>query len=183
MESRVATRFSCTLFIVTRKIGRFLHLSLWLAVGTYSQTKQVQTKQETKLTLHAAGPFDVKLAPQKPDNPQAEEAKLGRMSLDKEFHGDLKAFSKGEMISLMTEAKGSAVYVAIERVTGKLHGRTGSFALHHTGIMTRGEPELTIRVVPDSGSGELTGITGSMTIKIEGKNHFYEFDYSLPDAK
>ena len=135
------------------------------------------------MTQHASGPFDVKLAPQKPDNPQAEEAKLGRMSLDKEFHGDLEASGKGEMISLMTETQGSAVYVAIERVTGKLHGRTGSFALHHTGIMTRGEPQLTVRVVPDSGSGELTGITGSMNIKIEGKKHYYEFDYSLPSAK
>ena len=135
------------------------------------------------MTHHAAGSSDVKLAPQKPDNPQAEEAKVGRMSLDKEFHGDLEAISKGEMISLMTETKGSTVYAAIERVTGKVQGRKGSFALHHTGIMTRGEPELVIKVVPDSGSGELTGITGSMTIKIEGKNHFYEFDYSLPDAK
>ena len=135
------------------------------------------------MSQHASGPFDVKLAPQKPDNPQAEEAKLGRMSLDKEFHGDLEASGKGEMISLMTETQGSAVYVAIERVTGKLHGRTGSFALHHTGIMTRGEPQLTVRVVPDSGSGELTGITGSMNIKIEGKKHYYEFDYALPSAK
>lgn len=135
------------------------------------------------MTHHASGPFDVKLAPQKPDNPQAEEAKLGRMSVDKEFHGDLEASSKGEMLSLMTDTPGSGVYVAIERITGKLKGRSGSFVLHHTGVMTRGEPELTVRVVPDSGAGELMGITGSMKIKIEGKKHFYEFDYMLPSAK
>ena len=135
------------------------------------------------MTQHAAGAFDVKLAPQKPDNPQAEEAKLGRMSLDKVFHGDLEASSKGEMLSILSEEKGSGAYVAIERVTGKLQGRTGSFVLHHTGVMTRGEPELSVKVVPDSGSGELIGITGSMTIKIEGKKHFYEFSYLLPAAK
>ena len=131
---------------------------------------------------HAAGTFDVKIAPQKPDNPQAEAANLGRMSIDKQFHGELAATSKGEMLSAMSEVKGSAVYVAIERATGKLHGRDGSFVLHHTGTMNRGEPRLTIHVAPDSGTGELTGLTGTMTIKIEGGKHFYEFDYELPAA-
>ncbi len=135
------------------------------------------------MTHQAAGAFDVKLALQKSDNPQSEEAKVGRMSIDKRFHGDLEASSKGEMLSSMSETKGSAVYVAIERVTGILHGHAGSFVLHHTGVMTRGEPSLNVTVAPDSGTGELTGLTGSMNIKIEGKNHFYEFSYALPAAK
>jgi hypothetical protein len=129
---------------------------------------------------HVTGVFDVKVTPQKPDNAPAEESKLGRMSIDKQFHGELEALSKGEMLSAMGEVKGSAVYVALERVTGKLQGRSGSFVLHHTGLMTRGEPSLVVKVAPDSGTGELTGITGSMIIRIEGGKHFYDFDFSLP---
>jgi hypothetical protein len=111
----------------------------------------------------------------------AGEAKLGRMSIDKQFHGELEASSKGEMLTAMTEVKGSAGYVAIERVTGTLAGRSGTFILQHTGRMTRGTPELSVTVVPDSGSGQLAGLTGKMTIRIEaGGEHFYEFDYSLP---
>jgi len=104
------------------------------------------------------------------------------MSIDKQFHGDLEATSKGEMLSAMTDTKGSAGYVAIERVTGKLQGRSGSFVLQHTGTMTRGEPQLTITVVPDSGSGQLVGLTGKMTIKITDGKHFYDFEYTLPEA-
>ena len=132
------------------------------------------------MTNHASGPFDVKVIPQKPDNKEAESANLGRMSLDKQFHGDLEAVSKGEMLSAMSEVKGSAGYVAMERVTGTLHGRKGSFVLQHTGTMTRGTPQLSVTVVPDSGTGELTGLSGSMNIKIEEGKHFYEFDYTLP---
>ena len=132
---------------------------------------------------HATGSFEVKVLPQKPDNKPEEEAKLGRLSIDKVFQGDLEGTSKGEMLSLMTEVKGSGVYVAIERVTGTLQGRKGSFALHHTGLMLRNKPQLSVTVVPDSGTGELTGLTGSMKINIEGGNHTYEFDYSLPDKQ
>jgi hypothetical protein len=130
----------------------------------------------------ASGTFEVKLAPQKPDNAEAEAAKLGRMSIDKRFFGDLDATSKGEMLSAMTEVKGSAGYVALERVSGTLHGRSGAFVLQHSGTMTRGAPQLSITVVPDSGTSQLAGLAGAMTIKIADGKHFYEFDYTLPEA-
>lgn len=112
---------------------------------------------------------------------KAEGSTLGRMSIDKQFHGDLEATSKGEMLSAMTAVQGSAGYVAIERVTGKLHGRSGSFVLQHAGTMTRGEPRLSVTVVPDSGSGQLVGLTGQMTINIAEGQHSYVFDYTLPN--
>ena len=132
------------------------------------------------MKTHASGTFEVKLAPQKADNSPAETANLGRMSIDKQFHGDLEGTSQGEMLSYMTEVKGSGVYVAIERVDGTIDGRSGSFVLHHTGIMSRGTPQLSVTVVPDSGTGQLTGIAGTLTIKIENGNHYYEFEYSVP---
>lgn len=135
------------------------------------------------MSSHAAGPFEVKMAPQKPDNPVAEAANLGRMSLDKQYHGELEATAKGEMLAITPDAMGSGVYVALERVTGTLKGRRGSFVLHHTGIMTRGFPQLTIEVVPDSGTGQLTGIAGKMNVNIAGGKHTYDFEYTLPDAQ
>jgi hypothetical protein len=135
------------------------------------------------MTNHANGTFEVKVSPQKPDNPVAESANLGRMSIDKQFHGDLDATSKGEMLSVMGGMKGSAGYVAVERVTGTLHGRSGSFALQHFGVMNRGVPELKVIVVPDSGDGRLEGLSGTLAIKIENGKHFYEFDYSLPTVQ
>lgn len=104
------------------------------------------------------------------------------MSLEKQFHGQLEGTSLGEMLTAMsTTVQGSGAYVAVERVTGKLAGRSGSFALHHTGVMNRGVPQLTITVVPDSGTGELTGIIGELKIRIEpGGKHLYEFEYELP---
>jgi len=130
------------------------------------------------MIMHAAGTFDVKLTPQPPED-KTEGSTLGRMSIDKQFHGDLEATSKGEMLSAMTAVKGSAGYVAIERISGTLQGRSGTFVLQHTGTMTRGEPLLTITVVPDSGTGQLAGLAGKMTIKIENGKHFYEFEYTL----
>ena len=126
----------------------------------------------------ASGAFDVKLAAQTPDHKSAPL--LARMLIDKQFHGPLEAISVGQMLTAGTDVKGSAVYVAIEQVTGTLDGRAGSFILHHTGIMTRGEPKLSVSVVPDSGTGELKGITGSMNIKVEGGRHSYVFEYKLP---
>src|SRR5580704_9460019 len=131
------------------------------------------------IMAHAAGTFEVKVTPQKPDNKEAESANLGRMSIDKQFHGDLEGTSKGEMLSAMSDVKGSAGYVAMERVTGALHGRSGAFVLQHNGTMTRGEPQLSVTVVPDSGTGELAGLSGKLTIRIDGKQHFYEFDYAI----
>jgi hypothetical protein len=135
------------------------------------------------MTKHAKGAFDVKVTPQKPDSKEAETSKLGRMSLDKQFHGDLEATSTGEMLAAMTEIKGSAGYVAMERVNGTLQGKSGTFVLQHVGTMTRGVPQMNVTVVPDSGTDGLVGLTGTMTIKIEEGKHFYEFDYTLPAAK
>ncbi|MEP6573386.1 MAG: DUF3224 domain-containing protein [Gemmatimonadota bacterium] len=131
------------------------------------------------MTLHATGTFEVKLIPQ-PTEPGAET--LGRMLLDKQFHGDLEGTSKGQMLTGMGSVKGSAGYVAIEQVTGTLKGRRGSFILQHTGTMNRGAPELRISVVPDSGSEELTGLAGAMAIVIEGSKHSFTLEYTLPDA-
>ena len=132
------------------------------------------------MTHHAAGAFDVKLTPD-PFSDKAVDSTLGRMLIVKQFHGDLEGSSTGEMLTVATGVKGSGVYVAVELVTGTLQGRKGSFALHHTGIMTRGAPELHVTVVPDSGTEELEGIRGSLLIKIEGGKHSYELEYSLPE--
>ena len=129
---------------------------------------------------HVTGPFEAKVVAQKPDNPPAEKAKIDRRSLDKKFHGALEAESQGEMLGAMTEIPGSGGYVAVERVAGTLDGKSGSFLLQHSSTMTRGVPKQHIFVIPDSGTGELTGLTGSMTIRIEsGGAHFYEFEYSF----
>jgi hypothetical protein len=121
----------------------------------------------------AAGTFEVKLTPQPDDSP------VGRMTIVKQFHGDLEGSSAGQMLAAMTEVKGSAGYVAIEKVTGSLHGRAGSFVLQHTGTMNRGTPQLSVTVVPDSGTGDLAGLSGSLNIIIEGGKHSYEFDYEF----
>jgi hypothetical protein len=134
------------------------------------------------MTMHATGTFEVKLLPQIIED-KTDGAALGRMSIDKQFHGDLEATSKGEMLSAMTGIKGSAGYVAIEKVTGTLHGRTGTFVLQHTGTMTRGAPQLSVTVVPDSGTGQLVDLTGKMNIIITDGKHSYDFEYTLPDAQ
>lgn len=129
----------------------------------------------------ARGSFQVRMTPAaEPDI--ADGIALGRMTLEKTFEGDLAATGAGQMLTAMTPVQGSAVYVAIERVTGALHGRHGSFALHHTGVMSRGEPSLAIGIVPDSGTGALAGIAGTLRIVVEGKQHFYELDYTLAEG-
>ena len=129
---------------------------------------------------HAAGSFDVKITPQSDDF--LKGTSMGRMSIDKQFHGDLDATSKGQMLTGGDVAKGSAGYVAIEQFTGTLNGHSGSFILQHNGTMTRGTPQLTVSVVPDSGTGQLAGLTGTMTIKITDGKHFYDFTYTLPES-
>ncbi len=131
------------------------------------------------MVKQGSGTFEVKVAPLAED--KGEGSSLGRMSLDKQFHGDLEATSKGEMLTAMSEVKGSGGYVAVERVSGTLHGRKGSFALIHRGIMAGGKQELSLTVVPDSGSGELVGLAGKMDIKITDGKHFYEFEYTLAE--
>lgn len=137
--------------------------------------------KETVVSSHATGTFDVKVTPQPPDEKSADSS-LARLTLDKQFHGDLEGSSKGQMLAASTSVKGSAGYVAIERVTGTLRGRKGSFTLQHLGTMTRGTPHLMVSVVPDSGTDELTGLSGTMTIKIEEGKHSYDFEYTLGEV-
>jgi hypothetical protein len=133
------------------------------------------------MSNHASGTFEVETTPQPPYDAGAGVS-LARVSISKQFRGDLEATSTVEMLGAMTEVTGSAGYVAIERVTGTLDGRAGGFVLQHAGTMRRGEAELSVTVVPDSGSGELKGIAGRMKIDIADGKHLYEFDYTLDDA-
>jgi len=159
-------------------LGVFTIVSL--STSTPSRSLPVQAPQkEPVMTQHATGPFDVKLTPLDPAF-KTEDNSLGRMSIDKQFHGALEASSKGEMLTAATSVKGSAGYVAIERVTGKLDGLTGSFTLQHTATMNRGTPTLSITVVPDSATGQLAGLAGTMTIIITNGKHSYDFAYTLP---
>ena len=130
---------------------------------------------------HATGPFDVKLTPEDHFTP---DPSISKMAIAKNFHGDLEATSVGQMLSAMGSVKGSAGYVAIEKVTGTLQGRKGTFVLQHNATMDRGKPELNIIVVPDSGTGELEGLKGTMHIDIAaGGKHSYKFDYMLPEKQ
>jgi hypothetical protein len=153
-------------------------LSLAFAALVHGQNSPAANApaKEKVVSSHASGTFEVKLTPQ-----AAEEgdAGLGRMSIEKQFHGDLEGTSKGFMLSAMGSLKGSAGYVAMERVTGTLKGRTGSFVLQHSGTMTRGTAQLSVTVVPDSGTGQLDGLAGTMTIKVAEGKHSYEFEYTL----
>jgi hypothetical protein len=137
------------------------------------------TAYTAPVTNHATGMFDVKTVPL---DDKEWEPTIGRMSIDKRFHGDIDGTSRGQMLAAMSNVRGSAGYVALERVTGTLHGRAGTFALQHSGTMTRGTPQLIVTVVPDSGTGELAGLTGTLTITITDGKHLYEFEYSLPDS-
>jgi Protein of unknown function (DUF3224) len=148
-----------------------------ISVASSAQSA-VASPKEAFVTNHAAGPFEVKLAPQ---DDKSGDPLLARMTIDKQFQGDLEATSKGQMLSAGTAVKGSAGYVALEKVTGTLQGRSGSFILQHSATMTRGAPQLSIAVVPDSGTGQLAGIAGKMTINIAaGGKHSYDFEYTLP---
>lgn len=130
--------------------------------------------------MQAKGEFEVNLQPLESFTPGSEGLSLGRLSIDKTFRGDLVAHSQGEMLTTVTPVEGSAGYVAIEQVTGTLHGRQGTFVLQHFGVMSHGENRLILEVVPDSGTGQLVNLAGQMKIIIENGQHFYEFDYSLP---
>jgi hypothetical protein len=162
-------------------IGALLGLCLFLGCAKLPPpTSSSSATQEASMTAHAGGTFEVKLAPQAPED--ANDPALARMTLDKRFHGDLEGTSKGQMLSAGTAVQGSAGYVAIERVTGTLHGRSGSFVLQHNATMDRGKPSLNIIVVPDSGTGDLAGLTGRMSINIADGKHSYEFEYTLAEG-
>ena len=163
----------------------YLHPAVTVAVLLMlaaSQTSaQSANPKEASMPAHATGPFDVKVTPQ---DDKSDDPLLGRMTLDKQYHGDLDATGKGQMLTAGSAVKGSGAYVAIEKVTGSLQGRTGSFVLQHTGITTQNTPQLTITVVPDSGTGQLAGIAGKMTIIIAaGGKHSYDLEYSLPPSQ
>jgi len=131
------------------------------------------------MTQRATGSFEVSMTPL--DAPDARDGTaVARLALDKQYHGDLQAVGAGQMLTAMTGTEGSAAYVAIERVTGTLQGRRGSFVLQHSGTMRRGAPQLSIAVVPDSGSGGLAGLSGTFTISVVDGRHFYDLEYSLP---
>ena len=136
--------------------------------------------KKAAMPAHASGTFDVKITPQAQDE-NAGGAALGRMTLDKQFHGDLEGAGKGQMLAAGTAVKDSAGYVALEIVSGALRGRSGTFVLQHTGTMNRGTPQLAISVVPDSGTGQLVGLAGKMAITVASGKHSYEFEYTLPD--
>ena len=128
-----------------------------------------------------SGEFEVKMQPESMSAVAADSG-IGRMSLDKRYHGALDATGTGEMLAYMDRAIMSGAYVAMELVQGRLDGRSGSFLLHHRGTMTRGAPGLTVAVVPDSGTGELAGLDGTLVIRIENGQHYYDFDYAFSEA-
>jgi hypothetical protein len=169
------------------RTGALAALGLSLALSASAVPPGVRSipqhdPKESPVTNHARGTFDVKVSPQPPEE-KVGDPTVGRMALDKQFHGDLEGTSKGQMLAVGTDVKSSAGYVAMERVVGTLKGHTGSFALQHSGTMTRGTPSLTITVVPDSGTGDLAGIAGSMSIVIADGKHSYDFEYTLGPAK
>ena len=164
-----------------------LALLILATITTQAQTAQsnpkasASAKKEAIISLHATGPFEVKIDPQ-PADEKGGGAAIGRMLIDKQFHGDLEATSKGAMLATGTGAKGSSGgYVALEIVTGNLKGRTGTFVLQHSATMNRGVPNLSVTVVPDSGTGQLTGLAGKMNIIIADGKHSYDFEYTLPE--
>jgi len=161
-----------------RKLLCVVFFTEWFVAAVCSVAPgQAPTSNQPSLH-HATGTFDVKLTPQPSDPP------LGRMSIDKQFHGGLEGTSKGEMLATGNGEKGtSGGYVALEQFTGTLDGRKGTFILQHSGTLDHGAQHLTITVVPDSGTGELAGLTGELSITIAEGKHSYDFEYSLPQAK
>ena len=159
---------------------RFKH-SLVMSAGLLATLVHLSTYANEEIVMsHAKGTFDVKLTPQEPDNAPARAAGVQRIAIEKQFHGDLVGTSNAEMLA-SGNGTTSGAYVAIEKFTGKVDDRTGSFVLVLRALMNRGVPEgWTVEVVPDSGTDELQGIRGQLTIRIEGKQHFYELEYTLP---
>jgi hypothetical protein len=154
-------------------------VSLGLSNSAPAQTQAPNSSSQKEAVVHhASGPFEVKVTPL---NDKSDGPSLGRMGLDKQYHGDMEATANGQMLTAGSVQKGAGGYVAMEKVTGTLQGRSGSFVLQHSGTMKGSARELTITIVPESGTGQLEGISGQMTIKIapDGK-HSYELDYTLP---
>jgi Protein of unknown function (DUF3224) len=140
------------------------------------QRNGTSQKESSTVTQHANGTFDVKLTPQ---DDKSDDKSMGRMTIEKQWHGEMEGTSKGQMLTGGEVAKGSGTYVAIEKFTGTIGGRKGTLIFQHLGVMNRGAADLTVAVVPDSGTDQLQGITGKLTIKIEGGKHFYDFEYTI----
>jgi hypothetical protein len=174
-EGEIVRRTDIGIITLLILSGWFNMPTLVSAQVAHSQT----TAKDGPVSMHAEGTFDVKNTPLTADEALVGTA-IGRFALDKQFQGDLEGTSKGEMLGAGNPATGTAGYVAIEQVTGTLHGRTGSFALQHLGTMEDNKFELTVKVVPGSGTGALSGISGTMTIVIVTGKHSYKFDYTLP---
>jgi Protein of unknown function (DUF3224) len=169
---------------INARIPAAISLALVLGFASFAQnnSQPPAAPKGAPMTTRAVGTFEVNIVPQS-QGEKAEGPTLARLSIDKQYHGDLEASGKGEMLTAGPDAKGSGAYVAIERVTGTIGGRAGSFVLQHLGTLTRGATELTITVVPDSGTGQLEGLTGKLNVIINNGKHSYEFDYSLPESR
>ncbi len=172
MKSRIKFAVAIILFL-----GLLLGVCSLLATQAQPAVPN-STQKAAIMNNHAKGTFEVRLAPLATESDPA----LGRMSIDKQLHGDLEGSTKGEMLSFMSGVKGSAGYVAMEKVTATLVERKGTFVLQHSATMTRGVPALSVTVVPDSGTDELVGLTGKFDIIITDGKHSYDFEYSLPES-
>ena len=171
--------FSTIKIVPPRHFVLVIWVFLFFVAFAAGQTA-VAPHKGTTMIMHATGPFDVKITAQ---DDQSDDPLLNRMTLDKQYHGDLEGTGKGQMLTAGTEVKGSGAYVAIEKVTGTLKGRSGSFVLQHSGTMTQNAPQLSVTIVPDSGTGELKGIAGKMIINIAaGGKHSYDIEYTLPQT-
>jgi hypothetical protein len=159
----------------------FASTAMAMEIKPCGDNPPLAAEERAAIMIKASGSFDVKMTPMAEES-EVGDASVGRMNLQKTFYGDLTAVGKGQMLAMMTAVEGSAGYVAIERVQGILHGRSGSFALQHSGTMTRGAPSLSIHIVPDSGTEQLAGISGHLLIEITGGKHFYTLEYSLPST-
>jgi hypothetical protein len=173
---------------------KLCHLALVITIGLLVPLNgelshaQLATSQTADITekggaMQASGPFDVKLVPQ-PADEKNNDPLMSRMAIDKHYHGELEATGTGQMLTAGDYKSGSAGYVAMEKVSGTLQGRSGTFMLQHSGTLNKGAQQLSITIVPGTGTGQLTGIAGKMDVKIkEGGKHFYELEYTLPEAK
>src|SRR5262245_568256 len=162
------------------RLAIFLGMTVACAGQQATAPKASAGASGTETQVTARGEFDVKVIPQPADD--AAAGPFGRLFLDKRFHGDVEGTSKGQMMAAGTAVEGSGAYVAFELVSGTVNGKTGSFILQHRGTMRKNVPTMEVTVVPDSGTGELTGIAGTMRIVIEGGKHFYELSYTLGGA-
>jgi len=179
--SRVAAVCLAPLLLATLSTHASTHAQTSAQTSAQTNPKSTPPKKAI-MSLHASGPFEVKIDPQ-PADEKGGGPSIGRMLLDKRFHGDLEATSKGTMLAAGTGAKNSSGgYVALEIVTGSLKGRTGTFVLQHSATMNRGVPQLSITVVPDSATGQLTGLAGKMNITIADGKHTYDLEYTLPET-